>query len=112
MSEWLILLGWPPSLVSGGILILLSLAYAMQARLKLRPLLLALQVGFICLIANTLIASIFGGNLTPLSLVNALLTQTFGFLLGHTIISWLIIKLCFIIRSRNDQSNIFTRNRS
>lgn len=112
MSDWLILLGWPPSPISGGVLVLLSLAYGMQARLRLRPSLLALQVGFICLIGNTILLSIFDGNMMPFDLTNALLTQTFGYLLGYTIIGWLIIKLCFIIRSHNDQANIFTRNRS
>ena len=112
MSDWIILLGWPPHPFSGGILVLLSLAYGMQARLRLRPSLLALQVGFICLIGNTILLSMFDGNMMPFDLINALLTQTFGYLLGYTIIGWLIIKLCFIIRSHYDQSNIFTRNRS
>jgi len=104
-------MGWPPSFLSGGLVLLFSLAYGTQARIKRRPLLLAAQVGTLCLITHTIIESILAGNVWPNDLAKALLSQTFGTLFGMTIIGWLIIKFCFIIRFRNVQSNIFTRNR-
>jgi len=105
------LMGWPPSVIKGGLVFVFSLAYGVQARIKLRPLLLAAQVGVICVISNALIESIMAGNIWPNDLIKTLLSQTFGSLFGLTIIGWLIIKFCFIIRFRNLQSNIFTRNR-
>ena len=111
MFDLLELMGWPPSVLAGGMVLLFSLAYGMQARMKLRPLLLAAQVGIICLVANALIESIMAGLYWPGDLMKAFLSQTLGTLFGLCIIGWLIIKLCFIVRSRNEQSNIFTRNR-
>lgn len=108
MSEWLNLLGWPPSLITGGLLIFLSLGYGTQARQKLRPILLAIQVAFLTLILSTLYYAL---NTGPLGMLKAILAQSFGTFLGILIISWLIIKLCFIFRFRNGQANIFTRNR-
>ena len=108
MFDLLQLLGWPPSLLTGGLLILLSLVYGIQARIKLRPILLAVQVALIIIIFD---AFINATDIWPADLAGALLTQTVGKLLGYFIISWLIIRVCFILRFRNSQSNIFTRNR-
>lgn len=108
MSDWLYLIGWPPSIITGGLLIFLSLGYGTQARRKLRPMLLAIQVALLTLILSTLYSAL---NTGPFGMLKALLAQSFGTFLGVLIISWLIIKLFFIIRSRNEQTNIFTRNR-
>jgi hypothetical protein len=70
--------------------------------------LLATQVAMLTLILSTLYDALNGG---PLAILTALLSQSFGSFLGLLTISWLIIKLCFIIRLRNGQTNIFTRNR-
>tara|TARA_B100001113_G_scaffold184717_1_gene151410 strand:+ start:411 stop:743 length:333 start_codon:yes stop_codon:yes gene_type:complete len=108
VSDWLHLIGWPPSIITGGLLIFLSLGYGTQARRKLRPILLAMQVSVLTLILATLYNAL---NTGPLGMLEALLAQSFGKFLGLLIISWLVIKLCFIIRFRNGQTNIFTRNR-
>ena len=108
MSDWLHLIGWPPSIITGGLLIFLSLGYGTQARRKLRPILLAMQVSVLTLILAALYNAL---NTGPLGMLEALLAQSFGKFLGLLIISWLVIKLCFIIRFRNGQTNIFTRNR-
>lgn len=111
MFDLLELVGWPPSVLTGGLVLLFSLAYGTQARTKLRPMLLAAQVGIICLVSNALIESIMAEKIWPSDLIKALLSQTFGTLFGLTIIGWLIIRFCFIFRFRNAQTNIFTRNR-
>lgn len=108
MSNWLQLIGWPPSIITGGLLIFLSLGYGTQARKKLRPILLAVQVALIMFIVSALIE---GANLGIPGMLTTLLSQTFGVFVTYLIIGWLIIKLCFIIRFRNEQTNIFTRNR-
>ena len=108
MSDWLNLIGWPPSIITGGLLIFLALGYGTQARVKLRPLLLAIQVALITLLLSALIEAF---TLGLSAILNAVLSQTLGTFLGFLIIGWLIIKLCFIIRLRNGQTNIFTRNR-
>ena len=108
MSDWLHLIGWPPSIITGGLLIFLSLGYGTQARKKLRPILLAVQVALITLIISTLMDGVQQG---VSAMASALLSKTVGTFLSYLIIGWLIIKLCFIIRLRNEQSNIFTRNR-
>ena len=108
MSDWLHLIGWPPSIITGGLLIFLSLGFGTQARRKLRPILLAVQVALLTLIISTLYNALDTG---ASGMLKAILTQSFGMFLGVFTISWLIIKLCFIIRFRNGQTNIFTRNR-
>jgi hypothetical protein len=108
VSDWLQLIGWPPSIITGGLLIFLALGYGTQARKKLRPLLLAIQVALITLLVSALIN---GAKLGISGIASTLLSLTFGAFLSHLIISWLIIKLCFIIRFRNGQTKIFTRNR-
>jgi hypothetical protein len=108
VSNWLQLIGWPPSIITGGLLIFLSLGYGTQARKKLRPILLAVQVALITFIVSALIE---GANLGIPGMLTTLLSQTFGVFVTYLIIGWLIIKLCFIIRFRNEQTNIFTRNR-
>lgn len=111
MSGWFEVLAWPPSLVNGGLLVLVSVLYGTQAKRKIRPYLLATQIGLIMIIAGTLITAFNSGDLFPSQLVKAFLGQTFGAFFGFAIIGWLIIQICFIIRFRNDQANIFTRNR-
>jgi hypothetical protein len=108
VSDWLHLIGWPPSIITGGLLIFLSLGYGTQARQKLRPILLAVQVALLTLILSTVYNALHTG---ASGMLKALLTQSFGTFLGVFTISWLIIKLCFIITSRNGKTNIFTRNR-
>ncbi len=108
MSDWLQLIGWPPSIVTGGLLVFLSLGYGTQARKKLRPILLAVQVAVITFLISALISGFQKGLL---GVTSALLSEPVGTLLGYFIIGWLIIKLCFIIRLRKGQTNIFTRNR-
>jgi hypothetical protein len=111
LDEWLNLLGWPPSLLNGGLLLLLAVAYGTQAKRKLRPYLLAIQVGLIVTIASIIIDNVGAGKFLPSELLISFLTVRFGAFFGFAIIGWLIIRICFIIRFRNDQSNIFTRNR-
>ena len=108
MSDWIQLIGWPPSIVTGGLLVFLSLGYGTQARKKLRPILLAVQVAVITFVISNLISGFQKG---VLGVTGALLSESVGTLLGYFIIGWLIIKLCFIIRLRKGQTNIFTRNR-
>ncbi len=108
MSDWLQLIGWPTSIVTGGLLVLLSLGYGTQARKKLRPILLAFQVAIITLVISALISGFQKG---ALGVSSALLSEPVGTLLGYFIVGWLIIKFCFIIRLRKGQANIFTRNR-
>ena len=108
MSDWLHLIGWPPSIITGGLLFFLSLGFGTQARRKLRPILLAVQVALLTLIISTLYNALDTG---ASGMLKAILTLSFGMFLGVFTISWLIIKLCFIFRFRNGQTNIFTRNR-
>ena len=108
MSDWLQLIGWPTSIVTGGLLVLLSLGYGTQARKKLRPILLAVQVAVITFVISTLISGFKKG---ALGVTSVLLSEPVGTLLGYFIVGWLIIKICFIIRLRKGQTNIFTRNR-
>ena len=61
MSDWLHLIGWPPSIITGGLLIFLSLGYGTQARQKLRPILLAVQVALLTLILSTLYNALHTG---------------------------------------------------
>ena len=61
MSDWLHLIGWPPSIITGGLLIFLSLGYGTQARKKLRPILLAVQVALITLIISALMDGVQQG---------------------------------------------------
>ena len=111
MVEWFDLLGWPPSLVSGGILLLVSIAYGTQAKRKLRPAMLSLQISLITILASTVIGNVSSGKFLPSELLYAFLSVNFGMFFSFAIIGWLIVQICFIIRFRNDQSNIFTRNR-
>lgn len=90
---------------------MVSVLYGTQAKRKLRPYLLSVQVSLIVILISTIIGNVTDGNLLPTDFLKSLFGQTFGHFLGYMIISWLIIQICFIIRFRNDQSNIFTRNR-
>ena len=105
------LLGWPPSLLDSGILFVIAMLWGTQARRKIRPYLLAIQVGVVVTIVTALLDAITSGQLLPSGILSLILSQTLGQFTGFAIMGWLIIRICFIIRFRNDQSNIFTRNR-
>jgi len=105
------LVGWPPSLLMGGLVIVVSFIYGTQARHKTRPYLLATQIATICIIIDAIFGAFAMGDYWPTAIITALLSQTLGIFLGYMIIGWIIVRICFTIRFRNAPARIFTRNR-
>lgn len=110
MPEFLALFGFPPHPIGAVCVVAFSLLWSLRARRKVRPYLLALQVA---IISNVLAAGLIflRDNITG-SFIASVANITVGQIAMFWLIAWLIISLIFLIRARNDSSNIFTRNRN
>ena len=105
-------LGFPPPPIAAAIVVVCAVIWGLQSRRKRRAHLLALQVSLVSCLLSTL-AMILQGDVVGISeVIAAILRITFGQILTFWGMSWLIISLIFVIRSRNDSANIFTRNRN
>ena len=111
MSPWLSLFEFPPHPVSGVVLFVCALIWAIRSRRKRHPNLLASQVAVLAS-AISQIALAFGqGDISLLSMLSAILQISLGQLFAFWVIALAIIRGVFAIRSRNDNAHIFTRNR-
>ena len=112
MADWQSLLGLPPGPIGAGVLVLASLIWGMNAKKKQRPLLMAIQVSLLAVFLQHLFSALSAGIGFFSALAVNILGMTFGAYLLHVFVAWLIIRLAFLLRFRNDNSRIFTRNRS
>jgi uncharacterized membrane protein len=111
MSAWLSLFELPPHPVTGVVLVVVSLIWAIRSRRKRRPNLLAAQVALLAS-AISQVALTFGqGDASLLSIIGALLQISLGQLFAFWVAALLIIRGVFVLRTRNDNAHIFTRNR-
>lgn len=105
-------LGFPPHPLAGAIIVLCAVIWGLRSRKKNRPYLLAIQAALTAALVSTLVISLQSGNTDMASLLSAILRITFGHILMFWALCWLIISLILTIRRRNDNANIFTRNRN
>jgi len=105
-------LGFPPSPIVGAVIIICAIIWGTQSRRKNRPYLLAMQAALVACMVSTLALALQGDSIGVAELLSEILRITFGYMLMHWALCWLIIALIFTIRGRNDNANIFTRNRN
>ena len=112
MVEFLSLFGFPVAPAQAGAVVLFALFFGIQAKLKNRPFVLAIQSTLAACIVGQFATTLFdvGFNLT--NFFSNFLTLTFGAFLTLLTISWIVISLVFFLRLRNQNARIFTRNRN
>lgn len=112
MSEILIVFGFPPHPSGVALIVLCSLVWGFRSRFKNRPYLLGLQAAIVAGLVARLAIALQAGTFSPTRLLTDIAQLSIGQLVMFWFFCWLIIKLIFIIRGRNDSANIFTRNRN
>ncbi len=112
MSEVLAVFGFPPHPFGVALIVLCSLLWGFRSRFKNRPYLLALQAAIVAGLVAQLAIALQAGSISPTHLIMDIAKLSVGQLIMFWFFCWLIIKLIFIIRGRNDSANIFTRNRN
>lgn len=106
------LVGFPPHPIGVVCILLVASFWGLRARLKNRPYLLALQAAVVAGFFARLAIAVQNGVLSFTAMLSDILTLTIGQFVMCWFFCWLIISLIFIIRKRNDSTNIFTRNRN
>lgn len=112
MLGFLELFGFPPSPLGGVCLLVISLIWAINARRKLKPYWVALQVAIVSSITARVLTYVFQSDGDSVGFVAFVTSLTIGKIMMYWLISWLIVTMVFLIRARNDSANIFTRNRN
>lgn len=106
------LLGFPPHPFAVAAIGLCALFWGLRSRRKNRPYLLAVQAALVSCLISTLGLSFQAGGSGLSGLGETVLRITLGQMIMYWTLSWIIISLVFTIRGRNDNANIFTRNRN
>ena len=111
MTEMSFISGFLGQPVQAGATIILAVLFALQAKKKMRPYLLAIQVALAAIIIGQFAATLSDDGFSPLLFFRNFMAMTFGSFFMHYLIAWLIIILVFFARFRNHNERIFTRNR-
>lgn len=111
MSRMSSLLGYPFEPVQFGATIVLALIFGVQAKLKMRPYLLAVQAALAGILIGRFAATLVSDGLAPTAFITNFLSVTFGVMVSHFFVCWLLIILVFFLRFRSHNARIFTRNR-
>ena len=106
------LFGFPPHPVGAAAILVCAVIWGLRGRLKNRPYLLALQAAVIAGLASRLALVVQSGTLSITGVISDIMSLTVGQFIMFWFFCWLIISLIFTIRKRNDNANIFTRNRN
>ena len=85
--------------------------FGIQAKVKTRPYLLALQAAFAAIIIGQFAVTLGEAGVAPVFFFNQFMSVTFGVMFSHFFGAWLLITLVFFVRFRNHNARIFTRNR-
>tara|TARA_B110000971_G_scaffold220534_1_gene264376 strand:- start:410 stop:748 length:339 start_codon:yes stop_codon:yes gene_type:complete len=111
MSPWLSLFELPPHPASGVFLVVCALVWGTRSRRKTRPYLLAAQAAILALVLAQIGISLSQGDASLFNTVSAVLQVNVGHLVLLWASAWVIIRGVAAIRGRNNNANIFTRNR-
>lgn len=111
MTEYVSFLGVSVLPIQVGATALLALIFGIQAKVKARPYLLALQAAFAAIIIGQFGVTLGEAGVAPVFFFNQFMSVTFGVMFSHFFGAWLLITLVFFVRFRNHNARIFTRNR-
>ena len=111
MTPWFYLFAFPPDIASSVVLLICALVWGTRSRRKTRPYLLALQAALVALTLSQVGLHFWQNGATVFTILSGVLKTSFGQLVLFWAIAWVIIRTSFAIRGRNENANIFTRNR-
>ena len=97
--------------VQAGALLVIAVLFAIQAKRKMRPYLLAIQVALAAVIIGQFAETLSTVGFSPIGFFDNFTAITFGTFLAYYLAAWVLIHLVFFVRFRNHNERIFTRNR-